>query len=396
MSNKSRKRRRSQAFPAADDEQNAGKVLDEEQINEGNTQQSQTDESEELTEEQKRELEVWDAFKEEHHEVLEQLPLSLHRQFTLLRELDTQNEDLLSSVQRYVDLRCRVQSFPEASSPRPPCMSAAQAPSSADTGHLTEPVPECTHMGGTDRTSLLPAIKQDGALVDQELRESTRILLQHIAETSEGSLRLAEEKVSLAQTAYETVDRHIRQLDQVIKDQEAAISLGMRPGTHLAPILLPDLVVPRWARPPRVEHSPVPSLISDPGIQTVDEPAVHEVPQPVAFPKAPKKGRKLVLKTTTPAPEVQLSEEPATRRGVRLTIPTHPPGPQVPADPKEARYCYCNQVSFGTMIACDNENCKLEWFHLGCTGLPDVPNKKAKWYCRDCKPKMGQKGRQRT
>jgi hypothetical protein len=53
-----------------------------------------------------REQEVWDAFREEHYEgmwctsrstrdlevvaVIEQLPLTLHRQFSLLRELDEQ------------------------------------------------------------------------------------------------------------------------------------------------------------------------------------------------------------------------------------------------------------------------------------------------------------------
>lgn len=29
----------------------------------------------------------------------------------------------------------------------------------------------------------------------------------------------------------------------------------------------------------------------------------------------------------------------------------------------EPTYCICSQVSFGEMIACDNENCSIEWFH---------------------------------
>lgn len=37
------------------------------------------------------------------------------------------------------------------------------------------------------------------------------------------------------------------------------------------------------------------------------------------------------------------------------------------------RYCYCNSVSYGEMIACDAENCKKEWFHLGCSGLKVAP-----------------------
>jgi len=37
------------------------------------------------------------------------------------------------------------------------------------------------------------------------------------------------------------------------------------------------------------------------------------------------------------------------------------------------RYCYCNQVSYGQMVGCDNENCPREWFHLRCVGLSEAP-----------------------
>ncbi|KAH8909510.1 hypothetical protein BR93DRAFT_956621 [Coniochaeta sp. PMI_546] len=63
-------------------------------------------------------------------------------------------------------------------------------------------------------------------------------------------------------------------------------------------------------------------------------------------------------------------------------------------DPNEPRYCLCNRVSFGMMIQCDNDNCKLEWFHLECVGLSDVPARTTKWYCPDCRVllKIGEKG----
>lgn len=246
--------------------------------------------------------------------------------------------------------------------------------------------------------------------------ETTRALLQHIAQTSEEAIRAAEEKVNIAQTAYETVsvpsrcacvpthpntrqvDRQMRLLDQAIKEQEAAISLGVRPGTHLAPILLPDLIVPRWARPPRVEHSPVPSLSPEPGLYAEEPPALEFPPPQVPSPKAPKKGKKVTAhKPAKPEKEEPLppaagaGEELAmttrTRRtSVRLTIPAQPVvEPSVPADPNETRYCYCNQVSFGTvgsrtfrtfqlllmsqMIACDNEGCKSEWVSCFCPSL---------------------------
>lgn len=42
-------------------------------------------------------------------------------------------------------------------------------------------------------------------------------------------------------------------------------------------------------------------------------------------------------------------------------------------DPNEPRYCYCNRVSFGEMVGCDGEECKIEWFHLECVGLRSAP-----------------------
>ncbi|KAF5027244.1 hypothetical protein F66182_660 [Fusarium sp. NRRL 66182] len=94
-----------------------------------------------------------------------------------------------------------------------------------------------------------------------------------------------------------------------------------------------------------------------------------------------------------------------------------------PIDPNEPKYCLCNRVSFGTMIACENsdvsgssnaynhplstssrkkradneltsQQCKQEWFHLECVGLSEVPARTTKWYCPDCRVKLniGERG----
>lgn len=57
-------------------------------------------------------------------------------------------------------------------------------------------------------------------------------------------------------------------------------------------------------------------------------------------------------------------------------------------DPNEQRYCYCNGVSYGEMVACDNENCAREWFHLECTGLRSLQAARSTWYCDECKASM--------
>ena len=46
-------------------------------------------------------------------------------------------------------------------------------------------------------------------------------------------------------------------------------------------------------------------------------------------------------------------------------------------DEGEERYCYCNGVSYGEMVACDNKDCKREWFHLACAGLKKPPSEKS-------------------
>lgn len=339
--------------------------------------------------------------------------MSLHRQYTLIRELDDQSNayhaDLLDNVRKYIALRIQLTSrsmivdvkqsdmtIPIASDPE-----AKQADSPQATG--APPQDEQVSIDSPAEALNDTHIARPAASIAQSLESpsielpssgtTTRILLQQIAQVSEEALRASEEKVNIAQTAYETVDRHIRLLDQTIKEQEASISLGIRPGTHLAPILLPDLVVPRWVRPTRIERSPTPSLSPElPAI--LPQESTEELSTESARPGRGRKARKKSepeSETPPPLPE-EVLKIPATRttRSVKLKIPA-----QAQADPNEPRYCYCNQVSYETMIACDGDTCKLEWFHLPCTGLSAIPSSTKKWYCQNCLLKMTQKGKKR-
>lgn len=84
-------------------------------------------------------------------------------------------------------------------------------------------------------------------------------------------------------------------------------------------------------------------------------------------------------------------------------------GEEIDAD--EARYCYCGDVSYGDMVACENEmvspsllglsnqfahyftfyQCEREWFHFECVGLNEPPGRRVKWFCPDCKKYLGKK-----
>lgn len=50
-------------------------------------------------------------------------------------------------------------------------------------------------------------------------------------------------------------------------------------------------------------------------------------------------------------------------------------------NPNEPVYCQCKRISFGEMVACENPDCAVEWFHFMCVGLASAPEV---WYCADC------------
>jgi hypothetical protein len=168
-----------------------------------------------------------------------------------------------------------------------------------------------------------------------------------------------KKKVNLVQAAFDSADRHVRILDQAIKEQEASIGLGATP-SHLALNNLPELVVPRWARPSRTPLSPV-----DKDDDDITFP-VREASQAHTLCRSEKRGH--------------LRGSGTQGEGSSLTI-------MLPAlsngliDSPEQLFCYCKRGFFGDMVACDNEKCKIEWFHLECLGLRNTPE--GSWYCSD-------------
>jgi inhibitor of growth protein 3 len=51
----------------------------------------------------------------------------------------------------------------------------------------------------------------------------------------------------------------------------------------------------------------------------------------------------------------------------------------------DRRYCFCNERSYGEMVACENEQCQYEWFHLQCLGLKKSPDDEELWWCPVCR-----------
>jgi len=55
-------------------------------------------------------------------------------------------------------------------------------------------------------------------------------------------------------------------------------------------------------------------------------------------------------------------------------------------DEDDKIYCICKQKSHGNMVACDNKQCKYEWFHWNCVAVFKAPV--GKWYCPVCTAQM--------
>ncbi|CAH9121904.1 unnamed protein product [Cuscuta epithymum] len=158
------------------------------------------------------------------------------------------------------------------------------------------------------------------------------------------AIRIADEKVALAIQAYDIVDTHIQQLDQYLKKCDEELRRAAER----------DNAVATGSPTSTFDNNVKSGRLGD----------------------SSKAGRKKTrLGTTTPAAAVT-----ANPVGMDLDLPV---------DPNEPTYCFCNQVSYGEMVACDNPNCKIEWFHYGCVALKEQP--KGKWYCSECAGKRGRK-----
>ncbi|KAH3687957.1 hypothetical protein WICPIJ_001072 [Wickerhamomyces pijperi] len=91
----------------------------------------------------------------------------------------------------------------------------------------------------------------------------------------------------------------------------------------------------------------------------------------------------------TPEPESTIKK--VTSTGSRERTPQSGPGVTASTTTKdqddggkddEELYCFCRGQSYGSMVGCDNEDCKYEWFHFSCVGITEQPV--GSWFCRDC------------
>ncbi|CEO60111.1 hypothetical protein PMG11_04752 [Penicillium brasilianum] len=176
------------------------------------------------------------------------------------------------------------------------------------------------------------------------------------------------------------------------------------------------------AEPRATPREPVKTEVTVPAARDVEEPGTRSAlaganreedrPADAVEPEPASKGRN--SKTSTPLLSTLAEPTQSRSRPTRGNDPAPkrtakkpPVQPAIPSDEEsihegddededqEPRYCYCNEVSFGEMVACDNDACPREWFHLSCVGMTKPPGKNVKWYCNECKENLrrGRNGR---
>ncbi|CEP15863.1 hypothetical protein [Parasitella parasitica] len=175
--------------------------------------------------------------------------------------------------------------------------------------------------------------------------EERKKRLEHIGQLLNETLKKGEEKLALAKSTYDTVDRHCSRLDNDLQKIEDEQIIG--PG-RTASI--------SFSTPAKRDASAM---------------------EDAALKKQASRKRSRKAQTESMTDENAFSQEDAIHEAQAAASLS-----DLPIDPNEPLYCYCSQVSFGEMVACDSGDCEIEWFHLECVGLKTPP--RGKWYCKNC------------
>ncbi|KAI7819847.1 inhibitor of growth proteins N-terminal histone-binding-domain-containing protein [Gamsiella multidivaricata] len=263
------------------------------------------------------------AYLEDYLDTVESLPLELQRQFTLMQDLDAKAQSIMAQVG----------------------VKAAE---------FIDNVQTCTPK---ERIKMLQSLNE--MLVE--------------------SLRQGEEKVALATAAYDVVDRHVRRLDDDLQkyEDEQMIGPGRLGNTSSS-------ASGATAADRKDESSNAATSANTTSNKKSTSSLTQDAPSTKRKNKAQSNSNNGNSNAAAPTTSSEKRKAVGSSGSSKVAKKT-PSFAELPIDPNEPLYCYCQQVSYGEMVACDNGDCEIEWFHLSCAGLKAPP--KGKWYCKDCSQK---------
>ncbi|KAI8902984.1 inhibitor of growth proteins N-terminal histone-binding-domain-containing protein [Globomyces pollinis-pini] len=269
------------------------------------------------------------AYLEDYLDTFESLPLELTRYLTQLKELDGESHELL-----------------------------------------------------TQTTTETPNFLQNIQNLDDDERNKEMLRL---VDSFKKLIKHGQDKVTLATQTYDMVERHIRRLDDDLMkfEEEQITGPKLMPSKPQEPKFNFDNPVSNQSRPKRSGDTPkkrkVEELVRDsPPPMSPSASATKDLPSRRSAPITRTSSSRKPESKDISTPKEQDLPEPV------VTVPSivPPVAEDLDIDPNEPTYCICNQVSFGEMIACDNDECTREWFHYACVGLTGPV--KGKWFCQDC------------
>ncbi|CED82802.1 inhibitor of growth protein 4-like isoform x3 [Phaffia rhodozyma] len=261
-----------------------------------------------------------------------------------------------------------------------------------------------------------PPIIADPPLIETSPNEILALITQHC----QLGIKCAEEKFAMASGAYQRVDRHIRRLDVELEahklsiqaQMEAALrkdkrKLGVDENSDLdgegEEVDVDDL---DGAEELRAEDRN--GEIDEDALQTTNPrrasrgkaysyskttstPKTKSIATTATTPSSANKSHKRKIKgSIEPTVQVDIESEQVKAVGLESELGMVNGKKEIvrgklegmKVTDHEPRYCYCNDVSYGEMVACDNDDCAIEWFHISCCGMTKVPT--GKWYCKNC------------
>lgn len=321
----------------------------------------------------RRERNMLERWKEEYYDIVEQLPLELRRSFSLMKELEEnvqkRSAALATLTKEYRESRLALRAHVSQAKDG---LSAAKAERAAQ--HMEHD--DACHNGDVEGNRRFHGSMHRSntectaaSFVTPPSKRQRLAMLAEISGATSGAIQAAEEKVGLAVTAYEWVDRHIRRLDNDLQKSESSLLLGLRAGTEASRGVQDALgkVDGRKGRTAYLYHaqdeddSRLVALVAGDGTNpksavcrsdTKETRRNREHTATAAISCVRGRGRRL-----DPPSSREIEEPAAFGHGPSESLVVS----DMAIDPNEPRYCYCNQVSYGDVSHRHFETSLLKW-----------------------------------
>lgn len=194
--------------------------------------------------------------------------------------------------------------------------------------------------------------------------EALKKAYQEVISLQGKAVASAGQKVEVAEQAFQIVDDVIRNIDDNLREFEAQLRKDGR--------------WPSGDKPPR--QSSVASAAA--GSSASAAPGTPSATRKASNTAASSSTHKTRSSGTSSRGGTQASGRGGSTKAQKEEDKPVPMSDEPPVDPNEPKFCYCEQISYGEMVACDNDDCERKWFHFPCVGLTKAPE--GNWLCREC------------